>query len=354
MAEPNNPLVAFSDHSVQLVERTARSVVAVHGGGRWSASGIHWRSGVIVTAEEALDRDEDIKITLAGGRELEASLAGRDPTTDVAVLRFQDEGLATATTADVSLRPGQLALAVGSHEGAPLAALGSVAFAGGPWHSRRGGTIDNLIRLDLVLHPAGEGGALVDVHGQVSGMTVLGPRRRALAIPTSTINRSVDQLLAKGRVFRGYLGAGLQPVRIAASANEAPSTRKGVLVVSSRPEWTRGARGIARGRHHRGVECRTDRPRARHHAHARLRERRQDYRPLTHPRRLFDAAQGGARRTTYNLNLEHDPEKWVSRSMPQNGAVRTSREPCQRSRYSPRIRPRGEGSNSCCAENPLL
>src|SRR5207253_2212858 len=99
--------------------------------------------------------------------------------------------------------------------------------------SRRGGTIDNLIRLDLVLHPAGEGGALVDVNGQVSGMTVLGPRRRALAIPTSTINRSVDQLLAKGHVFRGYLGAGLQPVRLAASANEAPG--KGVLVVSLDP-----------------------------------------------------------------------------------------------------------------------
>jgi S1-C subfamily serine protease len=236
MAEQNNPLVAFSDHSIQLVERTARSLVTVHGGGRWSASGIHWRSGVIVTAEEALEHDEDIKITLPGGRELEASLAGRDPTTDVAVLRFQADGLPTAATADVSLRAGQLALAVGSHEGAPLAALGSVAFAGGPWHSRRGGTIDNLIRLDLVLHPAGEGGALVDVHGQISGMTVLGPRRRALAIPTSTINRSVDQLLAKGHVFRGYLGAGLQAVRLAGSANEAPSTRKGVLVVSLDPD----------------------------------------------------------------------------------------------------------------------
>jgi serine protease Do len=92
MAESTNPLVPFSDHAAQLVERTANSVVAVHGGGRWSSSGVHWRSGVIVTAEEVLERDEDIKIALPGGRLVAASLAGRDPTTDVAVLRFQPDG----------------------------------------------------------------------------------------------------------------------------------------------------------------------------------------------------------------------------------------------------------------------
>src|SRR5438034_8109343 len=80
MAESTNPLVAFSDHAAQLVEHTASSIVAVHGGGRVSSSGIHWRSGVIVTAAEVLERDEDIKITLPGGRVAEASLAGRDPT----------------------------------------------------------------------------------------------------------------------------------------------------------------------------------------------------------------------------------------------------------------------------------
>ena len=91
MAESINPLVAFSDHAAQLVERTGSSIVAVHGGGRGSSSGIHWRSGVIVTAEEVLERDEDVKITLSSGRLVEASLAGRDPSTDVAVLRFQPD-----------------------------------------------------------------------------------------------------------------------------------------------------------------------------------------------------------------------------------------------------------------------
>ena len=123
MAEPSNPLVALSNDAAKLfVERAASSVVTVHGGGRWSSSGIHWRSGIIVTAEEILERDEDIKVTLPGGRAVVASLVGGDPSTDVAVLRFQPDGLAAALTADAaSLRPGHVVLVVGNHEGASIA-----------------------------------------------------------------------------------------------------------------------------------------------------------------------------------------------------------------------------------------
>ena len=170
MAEPTNPLIAFSNAAAQVVERSASSIVAVHGGGRWPSSGIHWRSGVIVTAEEVLERDEDIKVALPGGRVVAASLAGRDPSTDVAVLRFQPDGLPAAPTADAaSLRPGHVVLAIGNHEGAPIASLGIVAIAGPAWRSLRGGAIDSLIRLDLTLSPAAEGGAVVDVQGRVVG-----------------------------------------------------------------------------------------------------------------------------------------------------------------------------------------
>src|SRR5215469_6526979 len=174
MVEPGSPLLAFSDHAAELVERAAGSVVAVQGGGRRPSSGIHWRSGVVVTAEEALERDEGIKLTLPGGRVTEASLAGRDPTTDVAVLRFQPDGLSAAVVANAAPRAGEIVLAVGSHDGAPLAHLGVVAFANGPWQSRRGGTIDRLLRLDLSLSPPAEGGAIVDAQGRVIGMAVLG------------------------------------------------------------------------------------------------------------------------------------------------------------------------------------
>ena len=184
MVETVSSLVALSDATVQLVERASASIVSVRGGGRWHSSGIHWRSGIIVTAEEVLEHDENIQLTLPGGRSVEAALVGRDPTTDVAVLRFQPDGLPTATTAKVLLRAGEAIFAVGNHDGTALAASGIVAFAGGAWRSSRGGTIDEFLRLDLTLSPASEGGALVDAQGRVLGMTVLGPRRRALAIPT--------------------------------------------------------------------------------------------------------------------------------------------------------------------------
>jgi S1-C subfamily serine protease len=247
MAEPTNPLIAFSNAAAQVVERSASSIVAVHGGGRWPSSGIHWRSGVIVTAEEVLERDEDIKVALPGGRVVAASLAGRDPSTDVAVLRFQPDGLPAAPTADAaSLRPGHVVLAIGNHEGAPIASLGIVAIAGPAWRSLRGGAIDSLIRLDLALSPAAEGGAVVDVEGRVVGMAVLGPRRRARAIPTSTIDRVVDQLLAKGHVFRGYLGAGLQPARLRRPSNGAQRGR-GILVASIDPDGPAARAGLLVG-----------------------------------------------------------------------------------------------------------
>jgi S1-C subfamily serine protease len=249
MTESTHPLAAFSEEAAQAVERAAGSVVAVHGGGRRSASGIHWRAGVIVTAEETLERDEDIKVTLAGGREVPVTLAGRDPTTDVAVLRFPlpnpqaGEGgvgeLPVASAEAASLRAGQVVLVVGNHQGAPLASLGIVALAGGPWHSQRGGTIDSFIRLDLTLAPAAEGGAVVDPHGRVVGMAVLGPRRRALAIPATTIDRAVDQLLARGHVYRGYLGAGLQAVRLAGG--------RGILVASLDPQGPAARGGLLVG-----------------------------------------------------------------------------------------------------------
>jgi S1-C subfamily serine protease len=247
MAEPDNPLIAFSDKIAQLVERAAGAVVGVGAGGRRESSGIHWRSGVVVTAEEALERDEGIKLMLPGGRVTEASLAGRDPTTDVAVLRFQPDGLSAAAVADAAPRAGEIVLAVGSHDGAPLAHLGVVAFANGPWQSRRGGTIDRLLRLDLLLSPAAEGGAIVNVQGRVIGMAVLGPRRRVLAIPSATIDRAVDQLLARGHVFRGYLGAGLQPLRRHRTTGASQPSGSGVLVVSVDPQGPSARAGILVG-----------------------------------------------------------------------------------------------------------
>jgi S1-C subfamily serine protease len=207
VAEPTNSLIAFSDAAAQLVERSASSIVAVHGGGRWPSSGIHWRSGVIVTAEEVLERDEDIKVALPGGRVVAASLAGRDPSTDVAVLRFQPDGLSAASIADAaSLRPGHIVLAIGNHEGAPLASLGIVAIAGPAWRSLRGGAIDSLIRLDLALSPAAEGGAVVDVQGRQ-----LINRARAAGALCEEARRKLAPILSAGWRVGPHQTATLRP-----------------------------------------------------------------------------------------------------------------------------------------------
>ena len=244
MTEAADILSLFSDQLAELTERGGAAVVSVRGGGRWPISGIHWRPGVIVTAEEALERDEGIQVLTNDGKAHEATLAGRDPSTDIAVLRFQPDGASVAALGDAaSLRAGNLVLALGRHELGTIAASGIVAVAGGAWHSARGGAIDHLIRLDLRLAPSAEGAALINTKGEVLGMAVTGPRRRALAIPRSTIDRVVDQLLAKGRIARGYLGAGLRPVRqpagvLAMSLDpDGPAAKAGLLVGDIITSW---------------------------------------------------------------------------------------------------------------------
>src|SRR5258708_1456947 len=241
-------LAALSSDFAGLVDAVAGSVVAVDSGGSWSTSGMLWRPGIVVTAEEVLEREESIQVTLAGGRRVAATLIGRDPSTDVAALRLEADPPAIARTADAGLlKTGHLVLAVGSHGGQPVASLGIVGFAGGAWQSQRGGTIDHLITLDLTLSPAAEGAALLDTAGQVLGMAVSGPRRKVLAIPASTVDRALDQLLAKGYVGRGYLGAGLQHVRLNAAGNGAGSGQHGVLVISVDPKGPAAEAGLLVG-----------------------------------------------------------------------------------------------------------
>src|SRR6266568_4708664 len=237
-----NPFAALSRHLAGIVTQCAPGVVAISGRGRPTSSGFVWRSGLVVTASDALERDEEILVLTPEGERVAATLAGRDPSTDIAVLRVEEAKNPWQSPPAGEIRPGELALVVGRFE-APMASLAMVASAGGPWRSLRGGNIDRSLRLDRGIDPRLEGGVLVNAEGALIGMAVPGPRRAALAIPTQTINRVTEQLLAHGgRIPRGYLGLSLRSGRL--DDAEPPSASRGLVIVSLDPKGPAKAAGL--------------------------------------------------------------------------------------------------------------
>ena len=210
-------LMELSDALAQATERAGSSMVAVHTEARGSSSGAVWRPAVIVTSEHALRRDEEIQVTLPDGRVLAAELAGRDASTDLAVLKCAEATLAFAEQGDASgVKPGSLTLVVGrTRASGPVAALGAVSLVAPERRTWTGTALSPYIRLDVELQPTAVGGAVVDARGRVLGLaTTKFARFGAVAIPAATVNAVVDALLTKGRIPRGYLGVGLQPVRL--------------------------------------------------------------------------------------------------------------------------------------------
>jgi S1-C subfamily serine protease len=242
MSKPTSaiPLQQLSDAHANIVDRAAPSVVAVHST-RSRSSGFVWRPGLIVTADEALDDEGDIAVVLPGGEMAAAKLVGRDPTTDVALLRVDRTNPPPVTLESASVPAGALAWTVGSLQGASMAAFGTVSFVGGAWRSFRGGEIDVRIELDLSLRRAGEGGVALDASGRAFGMVVFGPRRRVLVIPAATIERVAATLETHGKVARGYLGLGLQPTKLDGDNGI------GVMVMSVDPNGPGAAAGVRQG-----------------------------------------------------------------------------------------------------------
>src|SRR6185437_13376871 len=220
----SNALIELSNTLAEATGRAAVSVVAVHAETRGSASGIVWRSGVIVTSEHALRRDEDIQMTLPDGRVVPATLAGRDPSMDIAVLKCAEADSAVQQIGDVTtLKPGSLTLIVGrTRASGPVAALGVVSLVAAERRTWTGASIAPYIRLDVGLQRTAVGGGVIDAYGNLVGLaTPRFARFGAIAVPASAINKITDTLLSKGRIPRGYLGVGLQPVRLPNSLRES-------------------------------------------------------------------------------------------------------------------------------------
>lgn len=233
-------LAGLSNDLAAAVDTVGRSVVAIHARRRIPASGVVWQPGVVVAAHHTIQRDDDITVTLHDGSSAPATLAGRDSSTDLAVLRLADGATAPAASpASAPPRVGQLVLALGRPGSSVTASLGIVSAVGGEWRTWQGGTIDRFVRLDLAVYDGFSGGALVDASGRVVGINTSGlARATALTVPASTVARVVTQLLAHGHVARGWLGIATQPVRIPPALQRSLGTDAGLglVVVNVEPD----------------------------------------------------------------------------------------------------------------------
>jgi len=224
----------FSEDLAGATEKAGASVVTVRARSRVPSSGIYWRKGVIVTAEHTIRRDEEISILVSEGKKIPAKLAGRDPGTDVAILKIEDEtGLQTPQFADASsLKLAHSVLALGRTRTGNLAAsAGIIGALGGAHRTWRGGQVDRSIRLSLELYPGFSGGPLLNTKGEVIGMNTAIGHGRPVTIPASTVNRVVDELLAKGYIARPYLGIAMQPVSLPENQREKLKAAVGLMVV---------------------------------------------------------------------------------------------------------------------------
>src|SRR3989442_1011488 len=255
-ANAQDSLLAFSQSLAKAVERVSKAVVAIDARPRVATSGIVWRDGVIVSTNHTVQRDEEITIQLADGRRLPANLVGRDPGTDLAVLRVEaDQALGidpVTTTAHNELEVGNLTLAVGRihRERGVTASCGIISALGDKWRTWRGGEIDRLIRPDVSIFIGFSGGALIDIEGRVIGINTTGlARGTGLTIPASTVNYVVDTLLEHGRIARPYLGVGMQPVALPAElrSNLNLPTESALVMLSVEAESPAGRAGITLG-----------------------------------------------------------------------------------------------------------
>ena len=249
------PLSSLSSAVADIVARAAPSIVSVHSH-RLRASGFVWKPGLIVTADEALADEGDVEIRLADGSSRSASVAGRDHTTDIALLRV--DGAVTPIKLSPTIPAlGSLSVVVAADRGSPTASLGMVSLAGARWRSLRGGDIDARLELDVRLRSGQQGGLALDAAGDAFGMAVLGPRR-VLVIPTATIERVAAGLETHGRIARGYLGLGLQSVRLEdgvgamvmnvdkSGPSAAAGIRQGDVIVAVNDEKLSGVRALSR------------------------------------------------------------------------------------------------------------
>ena len=233
-------LVALSNDLATAVDRAGRAVVGVAARPRLGSTGVHWRQGLVVTANHTVHTDDGITITRNDGRALGAVVAARDSAIDVAILKVDGLDAGTAELADSSAaRVGHIVLALGA---GPRASLGVI--------SAIGGDDNNLLSLDLTLYPGFSGGPLVNAAGQVLGLLTSGRSRHLqAAVPAAIVSRVVDELARRGRLPHAFLGIGTQPVRLPTVIREqlGLAQETAVIVVDVQPDSPAARGGLVLG-----------------------------------------------------------------------------------------------------------
>lgn len=244
LSSPN--LNAISSEIAALAAAAGQSVVSV-AHKRTVASGFFWRPDIVVTACEAIAASpgESVGIEGEGGARMTGTIVARDPGTDVALVRVGGSGHAVPAAGSSPLALGQAVVVAGRTPYGAIATLGHVMLAGDAWRSMHGGELSQRVWIDARMSRASEGSAVLDSSGNFAGMAVLGPRRRVVLIPASTIERVGGELLAHGRIRHGYLGVSVQAVSLAAIAGGTSGI--GLMVMGLDDAGPAGAAGILRG-----------------------------------------------------------------------------------------------------------
>jgi S1-C subfamily serine protease len=243
-------LTDLSSDLAAVVESAGKAVVRVEGRRHLAASGTVWSAdGLVVTANHVLENDENIRVGLPDGESTDAALVGRDPTTDLALLRVSGKpGSVPEWTGADTLQAGHLALALARPGRNIRASLGIISALGEEWRTRAGGKVDRYIQADVPAYPGFSGGPLVDAAGTVTGLNTSGLLRGSLiTIPPSTMKQVVGELLARGHISRGYLGVGLQPARLPSEIAKQLGQETGLLVISVEADSPADKAGLVLG-----------------------------------------------------------------------------------------------------------
>ena len=230
----------ISEDLASLVKNLDPSLVRVEARRRLPATGMIWSAdGLILTAHHVVTKPEGIRVGLSDSRTVDARLIGRDPTTDLALLQVQEQGLVPPAWADpdgTDLSVGHLVVALGRPGRTVRAALGVISALGDPWRSPGGGWIDRYLHIDMVMYPGFSGGPLVNAAGQVVGLNTSALlRNMSVTVPVATMHRVGAMLRDHGRIRRGFLGVSTQPVRLPANIVAQLGQETGLLLTAVEP-----------------------------------------------------------------------------------------------------------------------